>query len=71
MEQIDNLNYEEEEEIKKAIGDEIIFFSDKILKIRQGLFKSHQERSLVITDQAIYNIKGKKVKRRLEIEKMF
>ena len=70
MEQIDNLNYEEEEEIKKAIGDEIIFFSDKILKIRQGLFKSHQERSLVITDQAIYNIKGKKVKRRLEIEKI-
>ena len=70
VEREDNLNLEDEEEIKKEIGDETIYFSDKIQKIRQGLFNSHQERNFLITDKAIYNLKGKKVKRRIEIEKI-
>ena len=70
VERIDNLNFEDEDEIKKQIGDETIYFSDKILKIRHGLFNSHQERNFLITDKAIYNLKGKKVKRRIEIEKI-
>ena len=70
IERVDNLNLEDEEEIKKEIGDETIYFSDKIQKIRHGLFNSHQDRNLLITDKAIYNLKGKKVKRRIEIEKL-
>jgi len=70
MECIDNLNFEDIEEIKQEIGDETIYFSDKIQKIRQGLFNSHQERNFLITDKAVYNLKGKKVKRRIEIEKL-
>ena len=45
VERIDNLHFEDEDEIKKQIGDETIYFSDKILKIRHGLFNSHQERN--------------------------
>ena len=30
IERVDNLNLEDEEEIKKEIGDETIYFSDKI-----------------------------------------
>ena len=59
VERIDNLKFEDEDEIKKQIGDETIYFSDKILKIRHGLFNSHQERNFLITDKAIYNLKGK------------
>ena len=70
VERIDNLNFENEEEIKQEIGDETIYFSDKIQKIRNGLFNKHQDRNFLITDKAIYNLKGKKVKRRIEKEKI-
>ena len=64
---VDNMNFKNDQEIKAMLGHEDIYFSDKIIKIRQGIFSSNQERVLLITDQALYNLKGKEKKRRIEI----
>ena len=65
---IDNLNFEDDPDIKEIIGSECILFSDKIQKIHKGLFKQNQQRNFVITDQAIYNLKNKELRRRIEIK---
>ena len=65
---IDNLNFEDDSSIKELIGSENILFSDKIQKIHKGLFKKNQQRNFLITDQAIYNLKVKELKRRIEIK---
>ena len=70
VEKSDKLNLEDDDDIKKEIGDETIYFSDKLRKIRQSLFNSQQERNILITNKAIYNLKGKKVKRRIELAKI-
>jgi hypothetical protein len=57
----DHLNFKKEKDIKSIIGDEKLLFSDKLIKInRYGL---SQERNILITDKAIYNLKkkGKKI----------
>ena len=64
---VDNLNFINDQEIKAMLGHEDIYYSDKIIKVRQGIFSSNQERIILITDQAIYNLKGKEKKRRIEI----
>ena len=64
---VDELNFSNDQEIKAMLGHEEIYYSGKINKIRQGLFSSNQERVLLITDQAIYNLKGKVKKRRIDI----
>ena len=64
---VDNKNFANNQEIKAMLGHEDIYFSDKIIKVRQGIFNSNQERTLLITDQAVYNLKGKEKKRRIEI----
>ena len=64
----DNLNFANDTEIKAMIGHEDIYFSDKLIKIRSGIFSSHQERNILITNLALYNLKGKEKKRRIEIE---
>ena len=64
---IDNMNFKNDQEIKAMLGHEDIYFSDKIIKVRQGIFSSNQERVILITDQALYNLKGKEKKRRIEI----
>ena len=64
---VDNLNFMNDQEIKAMLGHEEIYYSGKIIKIRQGLFSSNQERVLLITNQAIYNLKGKEKKRRIDI----
>ena len=63
----DNLKLGEDQEIKAILCHEDIYYSDKIFKIRQGLFSSNQERIILITNQALYNFKGKEKKRRIEI----
>ena len=69
VERIDKLNYEDNSEIKEKIGDENIYFSDKVNKINtSSFFTKNQERNFLITDQAIYNFKGTEIKRRLQIE---
>jgi 16S rRNA U516 pseudouridylate synthase RsuA-like enzyme len=54
---IDKLLFHEDKAINKLIKQEQILFSDKVIKInRHG---SSQERNLLITDKAIYNLKKK------------
>ena len=53
----DYLNFFKESSLKKIIGEENLLFTDKINKInRYGLT---QERNILITNQAIYNLKKK------------
>ena len=53
----DYLNFKNESSLKKLIGDEELLFSDKIIKVnRYGL---SQERNIIITNKAIYNLKKK------------
>ena len=56
----DYLKFEGEKSLKKLIGEEVLLFTDKINKInRYGLT---QERNILITDKAIYNLKKKSKK---------
>ena len=65
----DNLGVENNPAIKKNLGEEQIYFSDKIQKkALEGLFSKVQERTFVVTDLAIYNIKVNEIKRRIKIE---
>ena len=64
----DNLEFENNMLIKQKIGNETIYYSDNIKKINFGLFMKIQERSLLITDLAVYNIKGDEIRKRLKIE---
>ena len=65
MSEYDFLKLEKDNYIKTNITkDEEIQFSDKITKINKSGWK--QGRSLVITDKAIYNLKSKTLKRRIE-----
>ena len=49
---------------KNIIREEIIKFSDKIMKINKYGFK--QERNILVTDKAIYNFKKTSLKRRID-----
>ena len=53
----DNLQFKDDLEIKKVIGDETILFTDKIIKVNR--FGFSQERNIMITDKGIYNLKKK------------
>jgi hypothetical protein len=70
IERIDKLNFEDNSVIKEKIGDESIYYSDKIQKKKNGLISKIQERNFLITDQAIYNFKGNELKRRIKIENL-
>ena len=53
----DHLNFKKESCLHSIIGEEELLFSDKIIKInRYGL---SQERNILITANAIYNLKKK------------
>ena len=53
----DHLNFKKESALSSIIGDEELLFSDKLIKInRYGL---SQERNILITNKAIYNLKKK------------
>ena len=53
----DYLNFVKEKSLSKIINDEEVLFTDKINKInRYGLT---QERNILITNKAIYNLKKK------------
>ena len=65
MSEYDFLNFEKDNYIKTNITkEEEIQFSDKITKINKSGWK--QGRYLLITDKAIYNLKNKTLKRRIE-----
>jgi len=65
----DYLGFKNDSAIKSIIGDEKLLFSDKIIKVnRYGL---SQERNILITDKAIYNLKRKISKRRIPLKIIF
>ena len=64
----DKLNFQDNPAIKNKIGDEQIYFSDKIQKKTVEMFSKTQERNMVLTDLALYNFKGTEIKRRIKIE---
>ena len=58
--------YKDKAFIKNIVREEIIQFSDKILKINKYGFK--QERNILLTDKAIYNLKKLSLKRRIDFK---
>ena len=64
----DRLGWAMDGDILKIIGDEIIYYSNKILKYNS--FSIKQERSFLLTNKCLYNILNKKVKRQMKYEEM-
>jgi serum/glucocorticoid-regulated kinase 2 len=64
----DNLNWNSDPDISKLIGKETIYYTNKVHKLNAILLK--QERVLILTDQSLYNIHNKKVKRQMKYEEM-
>ena len=63
----DFLNFSKDHYIKTNVTrEEKIEFSDKVLKVNKFGFK--QERNLVITDKALYNLKKTVLKRRIDLK---
>jgi len=50
----------------KLLGSERLFFADKMKKT--NMYEWTQERTLVITDENIYNIHKKEIKRAIAIQ---
>ncbi|MCQ2816996.1 MAG: protein kinase [archaeon] len=64
----DNLKWESDPQVKELVHNENILYSGLVYK-RNG-FGFKQERNLVVTDQSIYNFKGKELKREFNIKKV-
>ena len=64
----DHLNSEKDPSIKEIISNEKFLFSDLIYK--KNKFGFNQSRNFVLTDNALYNLKGKKLQRRFDISKL-
>ena len=62
----DFLNFSKDKSVRSLTNGEFIEFSDKIIKINKFGFK--QERNIIITDKAIYNLKKNKIKRRIDLK---
>ena len=62
----DALSYAGDSEISKIVNGEAILFSDAIIKINR--YNMSQERNFVITKSAVYNLKKKSLKRRIEMK---
>ena len=59
----DSLNWANDKEIQEIIKDEKLYFSDMITKINH--YGMSQERSIILTDKALYNMKKKALRRRI------
>ena len=63
----DFLNYSKNHHISTNVTrGEKIEFSDKIIKINKYGFK--QERNIIITDKAVYNLKKTSIRRRIDLK---
>ena len=60
----DLLFFNTDKDVRKFIRDEVILFSDTLTKINR--YGYHQERNILITNKAVYNLKKKELKRRFE-----
>ena len=56
----DYLNFAKDKSLVKLIGDEELLFTDKLIKINR--YNYSQERNILITSKAIYNLKKKSKK---------
>ena len=59
----DTLKWSKDNEILRIIGKESLYYSNKIIKINH--FNIGQERSIILTDESIYNIQKKGLKRKV------
>ena len=57
----DSLNWAQDKEILSIIKDEKLYFSGVITKINH--YGMSQERSIILTDKALYNMKKKNLKK--------
>ena len=65
----DHLKFERDADIKKIIlPNEKFLFSDEVYK--KNKFGINQTRQVILTDTALYNLKSKKLQRRLELSKL-
>lgn len=64
----DRLGWAMDGDILKIIGDEIIYYSNRIHKYNS--FSIKQERQFLLTNKCLYNILNKKVKREMKYEEM-
>ena len=64
----DHLKLVKDPSVIKMISNEKFLFSDEIAK--KNKFGFNQTRYFILTDNAIYNLKAKKLKRRFEISKL-
>ena len=55
----DKLNIENNHIITGIIGDEKIFFSDRLIKKNASFFSKSQDRIIIITNKAVYNFNEK------------
>ena len=68
MEVYDNLKWAKDKEILNAIGKEILYYSNKIIKVNH--FGLNQERNIILTDEALYNFQKKKKKRKIKYDQI-
>ena len=61
---LDNLSFANDKEILKTTNNEKLLFSDNIIKINR--YNMSQERTFLITASAVYNLKKKSLKRKIE-----
>lgn len=61
----DYLEMSNDKDIRKEIKNEVLVYSDKIIKINR--YNMSQDRQIVITNKALYNFKKKSLKRRIDL----
>ena len=66
----DKLAIESDKKLMEKLNQEKVFYSCKVKKKQKKLFSYTQERELIITNEAVYNLKGKDIKRRIKIENL-
>ena len=59
----DSLNWANDKEIQEMIKDEKLYFSGMITKINH--YGMSQERSIILTEKALYNMKKKSLRRKI------
>ena len=70
----DTLNLRNNSSITDKIGDEQINFSYKVQKYSRGsisIFARNQDRIIMITNKAVYNLDGTEIKRRIKLEDIY
>ena len=59
----DLLEWANDKEILSQINNEKLYFSDKITKVNH--YGMSQERSIILTDKALYNMKKRTLRRKI------